>query len=297
MRSTITVMVLLIGFSYAQTTPPEPGKPAPWPVDANNPPDANTPGDAEMTDLPLPQKDSAEYWVLRSDAIQEFIPLLTKKRSEMKTRMKMLNDYLLQIGKASEFAAHDIPVTYNPAIYAEILKIGPRLRQMNIRPPNQRPTWDQLVEIAMQHVLAQGYLPADVEDSEMQQFAAACKKKEEYGQKVLGDIRAIMDQCVRMWIYLRQIGRLDDFKAHEADVAQRQEAELDAERQAAMKQKQVATRQRAEDRKQQEYEQRMARREFSSSRRELDYYYRQQQLLYRQSLLDQRFINSWAYPY
>lgn len=297
MRSITVILMLLFGSLYSQTIPMDMNEPAA----RQTGPDALTvdidPADIEMTDLPLPPDDSAEYWVLRSDAVQEFIPLLTKKRSEMKTRLRMLTDYLLQIGKASEFALQSIPDYENPKVYAEILKIGPGLQKLNVELPKKRPAWDQLVEIAMQHVLHEGYLPTEVEPSEKDQYIAACQKKEEYGQKVRDDIRTIMDQCAGMWVYLDQIGRLGDFKAHETEVALRQEAEYAAEREAAMQQKQSAALQRTEDRRQREYEQRMARREFSSSRRELDYYYRQQRLLYRQSLLDQRFINSRSYYY
>lgn len=289
--------MLLVGSLYAQTIPADSSRPAPLPADANAsaeiiPPfDANTPPDAEMTNLPLPSEDSIEYWVLRSDAVQEFIPLLTKKRSEIKTRTKMLTDYLLQIGKAAEFADQNTSVPHDPKVYAKIFRTGPGLQKVNAELPKERPTWDQLVEIAMQHVLFEGYLPTDVEPSETQQYIAACKKKEEYGQKVRADVRQIMDQCAAMWVYLDQIGQLGAFKAYEADVALRQEADTAAQRQAAMQQKRLASMQRAEDRRQREYEQRMARREFSSSLRELDYYYRQAELLYRQSRLDERFVN------
>lgn len=245
----------------------------------------------------LPEKDSAQYWVVRSEAVQELTPFLTKKRSEMKTRRKLLADYLLEIGKATDFDAQNLPVKYDPAVYAEILSIGPGLQQMNVQPPAERPSWDLLVEIAMQHVLFEGYLPTEVEETEKDQFAAACRKKEEYGQKVRSDLRTIMDQCARMWVYLDQIGQLSDFKAREVDLKLQQKAAVEARRAAAMQEKQQASLARAEDKRQQEYEEKMARREFSSSRRERSYQSRQDHLLYRQTRLDERYANSRAYYY
>lgn len=286
----VSLFVLLVSTLYSQSIPADTNEPAALSQNAVSP-------DEQISEPVLPQKDTTEYWVVRTEAVQEFIPFLTKKRSEMKIRQKMLADYLLEIGKASEFADQKSPIAYDPKVYAEILRIGPGLQKMNVEAPQERPTWDQLVEIAMQHVLFEGYLPVDVEETEREQFIAACKKKEEYGQKVRADVRTIMDQCARMWVYLDQIGRLGDFKSQEVDVALQQKADVAARRAAMMQEKQQASLARAEDRRQQEYEEKMARREFSSSRRERYYQSRQDQLLYRQSRLDERYANSRAYYY
>jgi len=286
------MLLVLVGTLHSQSTPAasnEPNEPAPAAIGAAS--------SVETAQPALPEKGTTEYWVIRSEAIQEFIPFLTKKRSEMKTRLKMLADYLVEIGKASEFAEQNMAITYDPAVYAEILRIGPGLQKMNVEAPKERPSWDQLVEIAMQHVLFEGYLPIEVEDSEKTQYTEACKKKEEYGQKVRGDLRTIMDQCARMWVYLDRIGQLGTFKAREADVYLQQKADVASERAMAMEEKQQASLARAEDRRQSEYEQDMARREFSASSRERHYQSRQDNLLYRQTRLDERYANSRAYYY
>ena len=89
---------------------------------------------------------------------------------------------------------------------------------MNIDVPKERPSWDQLVEIAMQHALYEGFWPTDVDADELQDYIDICKKKEEYGQKVRNDLRKNLDQCAKMWVYLDQIKKLGEFKASAADV-------------------------------------------------------------------------------
>ncbi|MCE5186638.1 MAG: hypothetical protein LLF76_10990 [Planctomycetaceae bacterium] len=289
MRCILVFVSLLVTVSYSQSIPADANKPAAS-VQAAQPMEA-------FPEMTLPPKDSIDYWVLRSDAVEEFIPFLTKKRSELKTRLKLMGDYLLQIDKASDFANQNTPITFDSNVYAEVLRITPGLQQMKVPMPKERPTWDQLVEVAMQHVLYEGYLPAVVEDAEKQQYVEICKKKEEYGQKVRTDMRKMLDQCARIWCYLDKTGQLGAYKSHEADLILQQKADAATKRAAMMQEKQQAALARAEDQRQSEYEQRMAREEFRSSRRERIYDSRQDQLLYRQSRLDERYANSRAYYY
>lgn len=259
----------------------------------------NAPADEQTKSMApqLPETNSKEYWVIRNQAMQEFIPFLTNKRAEIKTRQKMLADYLLQIGKGDEFAESNIQAAYDPQVYAQILRVGSGMQEMNVALPKERPTWDQLVEVAMQHVVYEGYVPVELEDEELEHFVTICEKKEDFGKKVRADGRKVMDNCARMWGYLEQIGKLGEFKAHEADIALQQEAQRAQEREAIMEQKKQAAFARSEDRKQQEYEEKMAREEFRSSRNQRYYQSRQDHLQYRQTQLDDRYTNSRAYYY
>lgn len=294
----IFILLLIAAGLYAESN--DPNRSDPNSIDPGAVPQAvqvQAEAGTEGPEPELPEKDSKEYWVVRSQAMQEFIPFLTKKRAEIKSRQKMIADYLLEIGRAEEFAAQDIPVTYDPQVYAEILKIGQGLEQLNVQLPSQRPSWDDLVEIAMKHVVFEGYAPAEIEDGELQQYIDMCKKKEEFGQKVRSEGRTIMDQCAKMWVYLDRIGQLGAFKSHEADIALQRKADIAEQRAALMEEKQQAAFARSQDRKQQEYEEQMARQEFRSTRYQRGYESRYNQQLYRQSRLDERYTNSRAYYY
>jgi hypothetical protein len=246
----------------------------------------------------LPEKGSTEYWIVRSEAISEFIPLLTQKRTEIKKKRQMLADYLLKIDKADEFAARQMPVTYDAKVYAEILQIGEAFSQMNVEVPKERPSWDALVEIAMKYIVYEGYSPTEVEEGEeAAMYIDICRKKEEYGQKVRQDIRSLMDQTAKIWVYLDSIGELDKFKAHAADIVLSQKAAKAQEKAMYEQTHREEVIARARDKEEREFETAEARAEWRSGRSERVYESRQDQLQYRQSRLDERFVNSRAYYY
>jgi hypothetical protein len=253
----------------------------------------------EMTETPeLPAKDTAEYWIVRSQAMTEFIPFLTKKRTEVKKIRQFLADYLLRIEKADEFSNKKMPVVFDGKLYAEILRIREDLQETNIEIPQERPSWDALVEIAMQHIVFEGYWPTDIEEGdEADMYIEICKKKEAYGKKVRQDLRSILDQSAKMWRYLDSIGKLDDFKAYAADIILEQKAVKAKEKAiyAEMHREEVIS--RAADREQREFEDAEARASFRSSQRERYYQSRQDRLRYRQTRLDERYVNSRSYYY
>jgi hypothetical protein len=240
-------------------------------------------------DLILPEKGSTEYWVVRSQAMTEFVPFLTKKRTEVKQIRQMLADYLLKIDEADNFADRNLPVMFDGKVYADILRIREGFNQMNVQIPKERPSWDALVEIAMKHVVYEGYIPTDVEEGDdAAMYIELCKKKEQYGQKVRQDGRIVLDQAAKMWVYLGEIGKLDDFKAHAADLilaqkeAKQKEKEMYAE---AHQQEKIAQARAKDERKFQDAEDRAS---FSSGRRE-------QAVESRQSRLNARAANSGIY--
>ena len=246
----------------------------------------------------LPEKNTAEYWVVRSQTMTELIPFLTKKRTEIKKKRLLLADYLLKIDKADDFADRKMPIAYDPRVYAEILQIGEAFEKMNVEIPKERPSWEALVEFAMQHVIFEGYWPTDIEEgSETELYIAICKKKEEYGNKVRGDLRSLMDQSARMWVYLEQIKELGAFKAYVADLILEQEATKAKEKAMYTEKRRQEVIARTAEKEQQEFDDAQARAQFQSSRRSRYYGTRQSVLTYRQSRLDERFTNSRAYYY
>lgn len=246
----------------------------------------------------LPEKNSTEYWVVRSVAMTEFIPLLTKKRTELKKKAQLLADYLVKIGKADEFAALKMPVTYDAKVYTDILQIGEAFAQMNMEMPKERPSWDVLVEIAMKYVIYEGYWPTDVEEGEDAiLYIEMCRKKEEYGQKVRKDIRVMLDQAAKVWFYLDSIGQLKNFKAYAADLILRQKTGKAREKAIYAQAHQEETIAQTRARQQRKFEDAEDRASFRSNRRERTYESYQDHLLYRQSRLDERFVNSRAYYY
>lgn len=234
---------------------------------------------SSMDKVPLPDKDTPEYWNVRMEAISEFLPVLTEKRSEMKNREQMLKDFLLSIDKASDFAAKNIPVPTDINVFFEILRIGQGLEAMNMPKPTERPSWEDIMSIVMQHVVFEGYVPTDVEEGEdSAQYAEICRKKEEYGQKVRKDLRTHLDQCARMWVYLDSTNKLDEFKAFYADLQSEAEMQKAQAKALASEQHREAVAQRQADREQQEFEDAQARKSFASSRQAYTYTSRQTRL-------------------
>jgi len=259
---------------------------------------AVTPDDQESDEeIQMPDKGTPEYWNLRSEAMSQLLPFLTKKRTEMKKQMQMMADYLLQIGKASEFAESQVPVPTDPAVFIEILRIGQSLEQMNVPLPKTRPTWDQIMDVAMKHVMLDGYLPTAVEPEELPQYIEMCKKKEEYGQKVRKDMRTSLDQCARMWVYLDSIGELGNFKSAVADSVLARKTAQQQEKAAMLEQKRQDTYAMTQSKEQQKEQDAMARASFQSSKRQRAQEDRQARLQHSQTVLDSRLINSGAGVY
>jgi hypothetical protein len=246
-------------------------------------------------EIKIPPKNSAEYWNVRSEAISEFLPFLTKKRKEMKSDQQLFIDFLEKNNMASDFAATNSPVPNDPSVYFAILQIGQGLEDMNIPKPKDRPSWEELMEIVMQHVLVEGYLPTTIEEDELTHYIQICKQKEQYGQKVRQGLRSALDQCARMWVYLDSIGKLGDFKAYYADLRLEQKTQIAQEKAQVTEAHRQAVMQRAAEKKEQKFEDAESREEFASSTRERHYDSRQTRLQGRQTLLDDRFINSGVY--
>ncbi|MDH3946947.1 MAG: hypothetical protein OET45_09760, partial [Chromatiales bacterium] len=166
------------------------------------------PADDEIKfeDIQLPEKDSPEYWVVRSEAMGELTPLLTKKRAEMKKKRQLLADYLLKIGKAEDMAAANVQVPDDPALYAKALGVDQDLKDLNAM-PKKRPTWEELAQFSMRFVLHEGYRPMQFDSVEdAAGFAEVCRKKEQYARKVRKEMLSYVEDLLKMWTYLGTIG-------------------------------------------------------------------------------------------
>jgi hypothetical protein len=287
----VVIMSTLVAVSFAEETAKNESK-SETKAKASSASDVVQEQKEVEADLTLPEKDTMEYWVVRSQAMTEFIPFLTNKRAEVKKKRIMLADYLLKIEKAGDFAGLDMPIVYDPKIYADILQIGQAFEEMNVEIPKKRPSWDTLVELVMQHVIFEGYWPTEIEEGdEAKTYIDICKKKEKYGQKVRKDLRSILDQTAKMWVYLEKIEKLGGFKAYAANLILEEKARKAAERAQYIENR----RQARLDRREWEAELRDDRREFRYTRGQRHYESRQENRRFRQSRLDDRFVRSGSY--
>lgn len=289
-----TIIIFAAGFNVAFGAEPA-AQSAATPTQSAQ---AQPAAESQPEEIQLPAKDTPEYWNVRSEAIGELLPFLTKKRADVKKLQKVLADYILKNNLGADFSAQNIPVEYNAEIYAEILQIGQGLKDMKIPAPKSRPSWDEIMEIAMKHVIFEGYLPTAIEEKEeLQQFIDMCKKKEEYGQKVRQDGRTTLDQCARAWVFLKALNKKDEFKAYYADLKLEQKSQVAAEQKMLLEQRQAERRDRVAEKEQAQFDNAQDRAQFRSSRKERAYDSRQAEQLYRQSRLDERYTNSRAYYY
>lgn len=252
--------------------------------------------EVKFDDIQLPEKDTPEYWVVRSEAMGELTPLLTKKRAEMKKKRQLLADYLLKIGKAEEMAAADIKVPDDPALYAKALGVDQGLKDLDVSMPKKLPTWEELAQFSMRFVLHEGYLPMQFDSPEdAAGFADVCRKKEEYAQKVRKEMRGYVKDALKMWTYLGTIG--EQAAAKEWAVGMKLEAEKmkNAERAMIADERRMAATDRREEEKERKFQDAQDRASFRSSRRERSYQSRNDRLQYQQTLLNDRYTNYYRW--
>ena len=244
-----------------------------------NAPKGNKAAAPSKTAIKLPPQNSPEYWNVRTEAISELLPLLTQKRLEMKNTEQVLRDYLLDNNMGSDYTAKNVPVPSDPNVYFEILKVGQGLNDMGIPKPKSRPSWNELMEVAMEHVVYEGYMPTHVEKGEdLEQYTEMCRKKEEYGQKVRQDLRSYLDQCARMWVYLQSQNKLDAFKVYCADMVSQHQAQRAQAKAAYDSAHQQQMQSQDQQREAEKFQDAQAREQFASSRRQQTFESRQTRL-------------------
>ena len=255
------------------------------------------PADDEIKfeDIQLPEKDSPEYWVVRSEAMGELTPLLTKKRAEMKKKRQMLADYLLKIGEAENMAAANVQVPDDPALYAKALGVDQDLKDLNAM-PKKRPTWEELAQFSMRFVLHEGYRPMQFDSVEdAAGFAEVCRKKEQYAQKVRKEMLGYVKDCLKMWTYLGTINQQSAAKEWAVGMKLDAIKQEDTQRQMLANERRTASLQRRQQAEEQKFQDAQDRASFSSSTRERRYESRDSRLQYQQTLLSDRYTNNYRW--
>ena len=136
-------------------------------------------------EVQLPSKETAEYWIVRSQALTELIPFLTEKRVEFNDYYRLMIQYLDEIEQRVDYNRSGITAPDTAETYARALGIYETLMQEGVKLPDNRPTWDQFVELAMQHVLSEGYMLTQLSgEEELAMIKKICEQKEVDGQKV-----------------------------------------------------------------------------------------------------------------
>jgi hypothetical protein len=160
------------------------------------------------------EKDQSkvEYWVIRSQALTELTPFLTKTRTEAKGHYNILTDYLKHIEKGQEFLDSNIKGSSSPAEYAKAIGKSEEFVEKNIELPDKPMTWTQLVEMAMEFIRQEGHIPTDIKDAEeLEMFKKICQQKEIYGRKVRDELRGLAQNCMDMKAYLESIDQFEPF--------------------------------------------------------------------------------------
>jgi hypothetical protein len=162
--------------------------------------------EAEQDTVRLPGKETAEYWVIRSQALTEFVPFLTQKRAEFQEVRKLMRQYLDETGKASDYLASGVKAPDTAAVYAQALGLTDELARLNVKLPEKPATWEQLVTVAMEHTIFEGYFPTDVASGEeLTTIKRICGQKETYGKKVRSELHDTIRDCMNIWTYLGTI--------------------------------------------------------------------------------------------
>lgn len=170
---------------------------------------------AQQPRVPMPSKESPQYWVLRAEAVRELTGFMTKKRTELKRKYNYLPRYLDQIGKRKDYGASRIQVPDDPRYRLEVLGLLDKFEQKNIQLPKQALSWEQLIDVAMQFVWTEGYMATDVEGGEeLRRFQEILQSRERFGRKVRADIKVVVDRCVQGWFYLETIGQQHGFRLY-----------------------------------------------------------------------------------
>ncbi len=163
----------------------------------------------------LPEKDSLEYWMIRSQALTELSPFLSRARREAKSHYYALTKYIKYTGKGQAFLDSGITVPYNPAEYAKAIGKSEDFVAKNIELPERPMPWEEFVEWAMEFVLNEGYVPAGADgDEEVKMIKNICKQKEAYTKKIRKGLQEVAQNCMEMKAYLESIDQFEACKKY-----------------------------------------------------------------------------------
>lgn len=159
-------------------------------------------------DLKLPGKDTAEYWVIRSQTCTEFIPLMTQLRSEKKETVDLMIQFLKKIGKAQDFLKSGVKAPRSLELLFKETGEDTMYAEMGLELPEKQLDWDQSIEDAMRFVLSEGYNPTNVAGAEeLAIIKQLCAQKEKYGKKVGKELDETIWEGLDIWFYLETIGQ------------------------------------------------------------------------------------------
>ncbi len=224
-----------------------------------------------------------DYLVIRSQALTELIPFLTRTRAEAKGHYKALTDYLKHIGKGQDFLDSSITGSSSPAEYVKLIGKAEEFEKNKIKLPEKYMTWDQLLDLAMEFVTNEGYVPTDVEGpEEIDMFKQICERKAKYGKKVQTDLRKIAQDCMDMKAYLDSIKKFEAcvkytrYQKEQKEQAKKEEMERRREEQIAKgRDKREIEKERSEAMKEDRRQEYIYDRELRKRRQRLGYtYYR-----------------------
>ena len=164
---------------------------------------------SEMIDgLKLPNKESTEYWVIRSQTCTEFIPLLTQLRSEKKETVDLMIQFLKKTGKAQDFLKSGVEAPRSTELFYKEMGDDKMYAEMGIGLPKKKLDWNQAVEDGMKFVLSEGYNPTDVAGAEeLAMIKQLCAQKEKYGKKVREELHETIWDGLDIWFYLETVGQ------------------------------------------------------------------------------------------
>jgi superfamily II DNA/RNA helicase len=168
----------------------------------------------------------------------EFIPFFTQKRSEFKETFKLMAQFLVKIDKAQDFLGSGVKAPDDPKLYMEVVGVADRVAQVDVNLPEKPLGWEQSVELAMEIIMYEGYLPTDVADEEeLQTIKRLCAQKERYGQKVRKELHDLVQKCLNVWFYLDTIDKQAAFKEYAYLEKERERKEQEKEREAREEQR------------------------------------------------------------
>jgi hypothetical protein len=200
-----------------------------------------------LEDVVMPARDSTEYWIVRSQAVNDLTSFLTQKRADLKEKFAYFTAYIDQIGKAEDMLSSSIEGTDDPAVRAMALGITEELESKKITLPKKPLSWEELVEFSMKYILSEGYSPIYiVDEEEMESFKNILKRKEQFCLKVREETLGIVDKTIKAWLYLGTIEKQKEFRLYMLD-QKKQKAQVREEKRREILDKQgEAARQRRE---------------------------------------------------
>jgi hypothetical protein len=159
-------------------------------------------------DLKLPDKNTTEYWVLRSQTCTESIPFLTQLRSEKRGIVDLMVQFLKKTGKAQDFLKSGVKAPESPELLLKEIGDDKRYAEMGLDIPINPLDWEQAVEDAMRFVLYEGYLPTDLDgEDELEMIKQLCSQKERFCKKVRNELHETIREGLDIWFYLETIGQ------------------------------------------------------------------------------------------